>query len=58
MYHIAVVEDEKLCSRQIQSFLEQYQEENSVRFKVSAFETAVRLLCCSVSCRCWRGLRH
>lgn len=44
MYHIAVVEDEKLCSRQIQSFLEQYQEENSVRFKVSAFETAVRFL--------------
>lgn len=44
MYHIAVVEDEKLCSQQIQSFLGQYQEENSVRFKVSAFENAVRLL--------------
>lgn len=44
MYHIAVVEDEKECSEQIQTFLKQYQEENSVRFKVSAFADAVQLL--------------
>ena len=44
MYHIAVVEDEKECSEQIQQFLKQYQEEKSVRFKVSAFEGAAQLL--------------
>lgn len=44
MYHIAVVEDEEECSRQIQAFLTQYQEENSVRFKVTAFENGEHLL--------------
>ena len=44
MYHIAVVEDENECSKQIQTFLAQYQEENSVRFKVSVFADGVQLL--------------
>ena len=44
MYHIAVVEDEQECSKQVRTFLKQYQEENSVRFKVSAFENGVQLL--------------
>lgn len=44
MYHIAVVEDEKICSVQMQQFLGQYQEENSVRFKVSVFEAAAQIL--------------
>ena len=43
MYHIAVVEDENECSKQIQTFLTQYQEENNVRFKVSVFESGTRL---------------
>lgn len=44
MYHIAVVEDENECSKQIQTFLAQYREENSVRFKVSVFADGVQLL--------------
>ncbi len=44
MYHIAVVEDENECSKQIQTFLTQYQEENNVRFKVSVFESGTQLL--------------
>ena len=44
MYHIAVVEDEKECSEQIQAFLNEYQEENSVRFKVSVFEDGAQIL--------------
>ena len=44
MYHIAVVEDEKECSEQIQAFLKQYQEENSVRFKVSVFQDGAHIL--------------
>lgn len=44
MYHIAVVEDEKECSEQMQQFLKQYQEEKSVRFKVSVYEGAAQLL--------------
>lgn len=44
MYHIAVVEDEKECSEQIQKFLAQYQEENNVRFKVSAFADGTQIL--------------
>lgn len=44
MYHIAVVEDEKICSVQVQQFLYQYQEENNVRFKVTVFEAATQIL--------------
>ena len=44
MYHIAVVEDEKECSEQIQACLNEYQEENSVRFKVSVFEDGAQIL--------------
>ncbi len=44
MYHIAVVEDEIECSEQIQKFLAQYQEENNVRFKVSAFADGMQIL--------------
>ena len=44
MYHIAVVEDEKICSVQVQQFLDQYQEENNVRFKVTVFEAATQIL--------------
>lgn len=44
MYHIAVVEDEIECSRQIQAFLKQYQEENEVCFKVTVFEDGAQIL--------------
>lgn len=44
MYHIAVVEDEKICSMQLQDFLEQYQKEKNIRFKVSVFYDGAELL--------------
>lgn len=37
MYHIAIVEDEAAFAAQLQEYLEKYQEENDVRFKVSFF---------------------
>ena len=37
MYHIAIVEDEVTFAAQLQEYLEKYQEENDVRFKVSFF---------------------
>lgn len=37
MYHIAIVEDDKLFSVQLQEYLKQYQEENQVEFKISVF---------------------
>lgn len=44
MYHIAVVEDERACSGQLQDFLKQYQEEKSIRFKVSVFYDGTEIL--------------
>ena len=44
MYHIAVVEDELECSREIQAFLARFQEENSVRFRVTVFEDGTQIL--------------
>lgn len=44
MYHIAVVEDELECSREIQAFLVRFQEENSVRFRVTVFEDGTQIL--------------
>ncbi len=44
MYHIAIVEDEKECSRQIQDFMEQYQKEKSIPLKVSVFFDGTGLL--------------
>ena len=42
MYHIAIVEDEKACSRQLQKYLEQYQNEKNMQFKV--FSAGTELL--------------
>lgn len=44
MYHIAIVEDEKTFSDQLQEFLKQYQEEQNVRFKVSVFGDGAEIL--------------
>lgn len=44
MYHIAVVEDERECSGQIQEFLKQYEQENGVQFKITVFEDGVQIL--------------
>lgn len=37
MYHIAIVEDERNFTTQLQEFLTQYQKENNVAFKVTTF---------------------
>lgn len=37
MYHIAIVEDEKEFSLQLQEFLERYQKEQNMAFKISVF---------------------
>ena len=44
MYHIAIVEDEASFAAQLQEYLEEYQEENDVRFKVSVFEDGEDIL--------------
>ena len=44
MYHIAIVEDEPSCSRQLANYLEQYQNEKNTQFKVSAFSSGAELL--------------
>ena len=44
MYHIAIVEDEKEFSDQLQSFLEQYQKEQNVHFKISIFGDGAEIL--------------
>lgn len=44
MYHIAIVEDETAFAAQLQEYLEKYQEENDVRFKVSVFEDGEDIL--------------
>ncbi|MDE5932629.1 MAG: response regulator, partial [Lachnospiraceae bacterium] len=44
MYHIAIVEDEIDFSGQLQSFLEQYQKEQNIRFKISVFGDGTEIL--------------
>lgn len=44
MYHIAIVEDEAAFAAQLQEYLEKYQEENDIRFKVSVFEDGEDIL--------------
>ena len=44
MYHIAIVEDEVAFAAQLQEYLEKYQEENDVRFKISVFEDGEDIL--------------
>lgn len=44
MYHIAIVEDEAAFAGQLQKFLEQYEKENSVSFKVSVFSDGGEIL--------------
>lgn len=44
MYHIAIVEDEMDFSSQLQSFLEQYQKEQNIRFKISVFSDGAEIL--------------
>ena len=44
MYHIAIVEDEVSFATQLQEYLEQYEEENDVRFKISVFGDGAEIL--------------
>jgi CheY-like chemotaxis protein len=44
MYHIAIVEDEIEYSNEFQDFLQKYQDENDVRFKVSVYEDGEQIL--------------
>lgn len=44
MYHIAIVEDEEVFSLQLQQFLNQFQEENNVRFKISVFKDGAEII--------------
>lgn len=44
MYHIAIVEDEAAFVAQLQEYLDKYQEENDIRFKVSVFEDGEDIL--------------
>ncbi len=44
MYHIAVVEDEKEFSEQLQEFLKRYEEEQGTKFKVSVFCDGAEIL--------------
>lgn len=44
MYHIAIVEDEIDFSMQLQAFLEQYQKEQNIRFKISVFHDGSEIL--------------
>lgn len=44
MYHIAIVEDDHMFSRQLQDYLKQYQDENQMEFKVSVFYDGSEIL--------------
>lgn len=44
MYHIAIVEDEIDFFMQLQAFLEQYQREQNIRFKISIFHDGSEIL--------------
>lgn len=44
MYHIAIVEDEAAFCGQLQTFLEQYQKEQNIRFKISVFRAGEEIL--------------
>lgn len=44
MYHIAIVEDEKEDSKQLQAYLKQYEEEHDTKFKVSVFFDGAEIL--------------
>ncbi|MBQ8597131.1 MAG: response regulator transcription factor [Lachnospiraceae bacterium] len=44
MYHIAIVEDEAVFREKLQEFLVQYQKENNVTFKISAFGDGAEIL--------------
>ena len=44
MYHIAIVEDDREFSRQLQDYLKQYQEENQVSIKISVFYDGSEIL--------------
>ena len=44
MYHIAIVEDEKEFSEQLQEFLQRYQDEHQVHFKISVFCDGAEIL--------------
>ena len=44
MYHIAIVEDEAAFAAQLQEYLDKYQEEHDVRFKISVFGDGEEIL--------------
>ena len=44
MYHIAIVEDEAVFSEQMQQYLEKYQQEHNIRFKISVFRDGAEIV--------------
>lgn len=44
MYHIAIVEDEKVFAGQLQEFLKKYQKEQDTAFKISVFRDGAEIL--------------
>ena len=44
MYHVAIVEDEASFSAQLQEFLNQYQKEHDITFKLSVFSDGAQIL--------------
>ena len=44
MYHVAIVEDEQEYAEQLQTFLTQYEEEHSTKFKVTVFGDGAEIL--------------
>ena len=44
MYHIAIVEDEAEFRIQLQEYLQQYQRENDVQFKITTYADGAEIL--------------
>lgn len=44
MYHIAIVEDEKEFSEQLETYLKQYHAEQNIHFKISVFQDGAEIL--------------
>lgn len=44
MYHIAIVEDEKIFSDQLVTYLREYEKEQGIEFKISVFENGELIL--------------
>lgn len=44
MYHIAIVDDEKIFTDQLEEYIKQYQSENPVEFQVSVFHSSTEFI--------------